>query len=136
MTETLLITNELNQLVLLEDFLGKVADEYNLNGRLLMNLKLAMEEAVTNIILYAYPGEKNKDISISLSYNDKELRIVITDSGIAFDPMNKPDPDLSLPPDERPIGGLGIYLVKQLMTDVTYHRSGDKNILTMVKHIH
>lgn len=136
MTETLLITNELNQLVLLEDFLGKVAAEYNLSGRLLMNLKLAMEEAVTNIILYAYPGEKNKDISISLSYNDKELRIVITDSGIAFDPMNKPDPDLSLPPDERPIGGLGIYLVKQLMTDVTYHRSGDKNILTMVKHIH
>lgn len=136
MTEALLITNELNQLILLEDFLGKVAAEHNLNGQLLMNLKLAMEEAVTNVILYAYPGEKNKDISISLSYNDKELRIVITDSGIAFDPMNKPDPDLSLPPDERPIGGLGIYLVKQLMTDVTYHRSGDKNILTMVKHIH
>lgn len=136
MRETLHITNELNQLLLLDSFLVEAANDYQFDGRLLMDIKLALEETVTNIILYAYPGEKGKEISICLTYGDGQLKIILIDSGIAFNPIEKPEPDLTLPLEERPIGGLGIYLVKQLMTEIKYSRSGDKNILIMIKNIH
>lgn len=136
MAETLHITNELGQLALLDGFLGEAATAYQLSGRLLMDLKLALEEAVTNIILYAYPGETGKDISITLSHENSHITVTVADTGVAFNPLVKQEPDLSLPLEERPIGGLGIYLVKQLMTDVQYLRSDNKNILTMTKNIH
>lgn len=98
-----------------------------------MEIKLAVEEVVTNIILYAYPDEKGQDIGIDLSYEKRRLTIILTDHGIAFNPLEKEEPDLTLSLDERPIGGLGIYLAKQLMTTVRYNRSAGKNILTMIK---
>ena len=88
------------------------------------------------IILYAYPDKKDQDIRIDMSYEHKRLTIVITDTGIGFNPLERQEPDLTLSLEERPIGGLGIYLVKQLMTEVSYSRSAGKNILTMTKDIH
>ena len=101
-----------------------------------MQIKLALEEAVTNVILYAYPDKKDQDIRIDMSCENKRLTIVITDTGIAFNPLERQEPDLTLSLEERPIGGLGIFLVKQLMTEVTYSHSDGKNILTMTKDIH
>jgi anti-sigma regulatory factor (Ser/Thr protein kinase) len=98
-----------------------------------MNLKLAVEEAVVNIISYAYPGKEEESISVSLEHGINHLAVVITDTGIAFDPTGKKEPDLSLPLEERPIGGLGTFLLRQLMTNVSYTRLGNKNILTMIK---
>ena len=94
-----------------------------------------LEEAVTNVIQYAYPDKKDQDIRIDMSYENKRLTIVITDTGISFNPLERQEPDLTLSLEERPIGGLGIYLVKQLMTEVSYSRSAGKNILTMAKDI-
>lgn len=135
MRETLHITNELNQLLLLDSFLVEAANDYQFDGRLLMDIKLVLEEMVTNIILYAYPGETGKEISISLTCENRQLKISITDSGIPFNPLEKPEPDLTLPLEERPIGGLGIYLAKQLMTEMKYNRSEGKNIVIMIKNI-
>lgn len=135
MVKTLHIKNDLEQLSLLNEFLEESMLEFGLDDAVFLNLKLAIEEAVVNIILYAYPGKKEKKIEIRLEYNMGRLAVIITDTGIAFDPTSKKEPDVSLPLEERPIGGLGTYLVKQLMTEVSYNRSGGKNILTMIKEI-
>lgn len=136
MTNTLYIKNELEQLTRLYEFLNQQATAYGWEEQLLMQIKLAVEEVVTNVILYAYPGKKDQDIRIDMSLENGLLTIVITDNGIAFNPLEREEPDISLPMEERPIGGLGIYLVKQLMTNVTYTRSSGKNTLTMTKKIH
>lgn len=133
MTTTLHIKNELGNLTLLSDFLeqnmqGKVLDE-----TLQMQLQLVLEEVVVNVISYAYPGETDKDIFVEIGWNGRCMEITVIDSGIPFNPLEKEDPDLTLSVEERPIGGLGIYLVKQLMTDVHYIRRDGKNILTMIK---
>lgn len=136
MINTLHIKNELEQLTRLYEFLDLQASTYGLEEQLSMQIKLALEEVVTNVILYAYSDKKDQDIRIDMNYRDELLTIVITDNGTAFNPLEMKEPDISLPPEERPIGGLGIYLVKQLMTEVIYTRSSGKNILTMTKDIH
>ncbi|GGJ91958.1 ATP-binding protein [Parabacteroides faecis] len=136
MINTLHIKNELEQLTRLYEFLDLHTSAYGLEEQLTMQIKLALEEVVTNVILYAYPNKKDQDIRIDMNYGNKQLAIVITDKGTPFNPLEMKEPDITLPPEERPIGGLGIYLVKQLMTEVTYSRSSGKNILTMTKDIH
>lgn len=135
MKRELHIINELTQLTVLSDFVRKGAIELNLNENAYMKLNLALEEAVTNIILYAYPGEKNKDIFIRFESDENDLYITIIDSGIAFDPIAKENPNTTLPLDERPIGGLGIHLIKEMMTEVSYCREANKNVLKMKKEI-
>lgn len=133
MTNTLHIKNELSQLAILYDFLKRFAGSCGLNEPQQMEIKLAIEEVVTNIILYAYPDTQEEDIRIDLSYDKGKLEIILTDNGIAFNPLEREEPDLTLSLDDRPIGGLGIYLAKQLMTVVRYNRSAGKNILIMIK---
>ena len=134
MTSTLHIKNDPEQLALLYDFLEQQAERCSIDAALLMQIKLAMDEAVTNVIQYAYP-ESEGDIRIDMGCDDKGLKIIITDNGIPFNPLESHEPDITLSLDERPIGGLGIFLVKQLMTNVRYDRSEGKNILTMTKEI-
>ncbi|MDR1556579.1 MAG: ATP-binding protein [Tannerellaceae bacterium] len=136
MAETLHIKNEISQLTHLDEFLLQSTGSLDLNPGIRMNLKLAIEEAVVNVILYAYPGETDKDIFIHLEHSEKEVCIVITDYGIAFDPTDGEKPDILLPLEKRPVGGLGTFLIKQLMTKVSYCRTGNKNVLTMIKKIH
>lgn len=134
MTCTLHIKNDPDQLALLYDFLEQQAESCGIDMALLMQIKLAMDEAVTNVIQYAYPGIEG-DICIDMSCDNRQLKIIITDHGIQFNPLENQEPDITLSLEERPIGGLGIFLVKQLMTDVRYDRSEGKNILTMTKEI-
>ena len=99
-------------------------------------VELALEEVLVNVINYAYPQDQNPPgtIEVECSWDDRQiLTIVVADQGAAFDPLNKPDPDTTLSIEERDIGGLGIYLTKKMMDQVTYDRSRGKNKLTMVK---
>jgi anti-sigma regulatory factor (Ser/Thr protein kinase) len=134
--QSLHIKNELQQLPRLLEFIEQATEELALSQSVNMNIKLAVEEAVVNIILYAYPEETNKDILIDLAYNRKRLKVVISDYGIAFDPTVVKEPDTTLSLEQRPVGGLGTFCIKQLMTNVFYHRKGDKNVLTLIKEIH
>lgn len=135
MANTLHIKNELGQLALVYTFIERETACAGLNESLQKQVKLALEEAVTNVILYAYPDKKDQDISIDLCVVDGKLKIDITDSGLLFNPLEKDTPDLTLSADERPIGGLGIFLVTQLMDDVRYSCPAGKNVLTMIKNI-
>ena len=99
-------------------------------------VELALEEVLVNVINYAYPQDQNPPgtIEVECSWDDQQiLTIVVADQGAAFDPLNKPDPDTTLSIEERDIGGLGIYLTKKMMDQVTYDRNQGRNQLTMVK---
>ena len=102
---------------------------------LIFNLNLVLEEAVSNVILYAYGEEKHKEISLMAKISDGNLVFVLTDSGKEFDPTKVPDADITLSAEEREIGGLGIYLIRQIMNKVEYQRIDKRNVLTMRKQL-
>ena len=129
------LRNEIGEIGKLESLLKEVAEEVKLDPSVAMNLNLALEEAVTNIIRYAYPPGKKGFIGLDADVNDGEICFTLIDGGLPFDPTTQPDPDLSLDVSERPIGGLGIYMVRRIMDDVQYAREDMKNILTMIKKI-
>jgi serine/threonine-protein kinase RsbW len=97
-------------------------------------IELASEEALVNIIHYAYPqGTGNIDIEYSVLSDPARLQIVISDNGVPFNPLLQEEPDISLPVEERPIGGLGIFLMKQCIDRVDYRHEKGRNILTFLK---
>ena len=135
MKKTLTIKNEVSQLSRVYGLVEQVASEWHLDKSLTMNLNLVVEEAVANIVMYAYEGQKEKDITLTLEKEKDQLLITVTDTGMPFDPTTKEAPDVSLIAEERPIGGLGIFLIKQMMDDVSYRREGGTNILTLRKRL-
>jgi sigma-B regulation protein RsbU (phosphoserine phosphatase) len=136
LNKQLILRNEIEQISLLSDFVNDIAEGAGIEDpSLSLSLNLALEEAVTNVVLYAYPEGVKGDVMIEAMFKDELLTFVISDQGIAFDPTAKEDADITLSAEERPIGGLGIFLVKQLMDCVDYQRVEGRNILTMSKHI-
>ncbi|WP_099464442.1 MULTISPECIES: ATP-binding protein [Parabacteroides] len=136
MQKTLCIENDIKELDRINDFLEVVDEEFHLPSAFRMKLNLVLEEAVSNIIFYAYkPGEKGCSINIVVSYDKGWLTLMLIDSGIAFDPTKRENPDITLSADERPIGGLGIFLIKQIMDEVSYRREKKQNVLIMKKKI-
>lgn len=133
MQKRLNIINEVNQLNRVTQFVDELGGELLLAPDMISKLNLVLEEAVSNIIFYAYPNEKEKNICIDAEYNSSAIIFTLTDYGIAFDPLKVPDADTNLSADKRNIGGLGIYLIKQIMDDVKYMRIDNKNILVLKK---
>lgn len=102
--------------------------------KLLYQIRLVCEEIIVNVINYAYPESTgNVRVSYNVPDDSRELTIVIYDSGIPFDPLAKDDPDINLPLNERKIGGLGIFMVRQSMDTVSYKRENGMNVLTLKK---
>ncbi|MDB4583144.1 ATP-binding protein [Draconibacterium sp.] len=127
-----------NQIGELSDMAGKIeklAENWKLSPAMAMNINLVIEEAFSNIVFYAYTDKDKHKINISVSLNNKRLTIEITDDGIPFNPLSKQPPDTTLPADERPVGGLGIYLISQIMDEMHYTRKKNRNILTLNKSI-
>ena len=100
-----------------------------------MQLKLVVEEAVANIINYGYPDGSEDEIEISFKISDKNIRIEIKDHGIEFDPTQVVEADTDGSVEERPIGGLGIFLVRQFTDEMDYKRENDTNILVLTRAI-
>ena len=113
-------------------FLEEYLEEMNCPPRLLMQLQIALEELYTNICFYAYEPLTG-DALVVLDHNKSVLKVYLIDHGIPFDPTAKEDPDIYLDAAERPIGGLGIYMVKQIVDRMDYSRVGDMNILCLTK---
>ena len=131
----LLIHNDIQQIPQLADFVETIAAEKHLDHSLTLNLNLALEEAVTNVIMYAYPEGTDGLVDIEAIIRKDSLSFVISDSGKPFDPTAQPDADISLSAENRQVGGLGIYLVRNIMDSVSYESNNGKNILTMTKNI-
>ena len=98
----------------------------------ILDIQLAVEEAVTNTIKHGYK-EKPGSVWISCKVLENTIEIVIQDEAIPFDPLTLPPPDIMASAEDRPIGGLGVMLIRNLMKDVAYRYENGRNILTLVR---
>lgn len=135
LTEHFTIDNRISEIPVLSDKIEELAAKWNLPDSLTLNINLVVEEALSNIIFYAFHDEKKHRIRISISLKKDMLKIRISDNGMAFDPTMQQQPDISLPAIERPIGGLGIFLISKIMDSVSYARKNNRNTLTLQKGI-
>lgn len=133
MEKILILNNEISEISKLQLFVDEIGEELNLAFDVTFNLNLVLEEAISNIIMYAYPKDETQTLTIVAKTQDNNLIFVITDSGKEFDPTQIPDADITLSAEDRQIGGLGIFLIRQIMNKVEYQRIDNKNILTLSK---
>ena len=101
-----------------------------------MAICVALEEVFVNVARYAYPDSEG-DMTLHIGFDEQTRNITfrMTDKGVPFDPLKKPDPDITLSAEEREIGGLGIFITKKTMDTITYAYENGENILTMTKKI-
>ena len=111
-------------------------EEIKVDHKKIYQINLALEEILVNISKYAYPGNEGViDISFEISDNPKQLKVVIKDKGKDFNPLEKEDPNLDASVEKRKIGGLGIYIVKNMVDDIKYQRLNNENILEFIKNL-
>lgn len=132
---SLTLPNDINEVPRLAMLVDEACEALELDMSLTMSLNLAIEEAVVNVMEYAYPAGTSGEVNVSIQSDGKSLTFVISDSGVPFDPTAQGEVDTTLTAEERPIGGLGIHLVRQIMDSVNYERTDGKNILTLRKEL-
>ena len=126
-------TGNLDRLI---DFIVSGSKAVGFSNKQLKEIHLASEEILVNIISYAYADRSEPgDVKVRYTrlHDDPGIRVEFLDSGVPYDPLGRPDPDVSLPLEERQTGGLGLFLVKSVMSSVTYKRIGETNCLTIEK---
>lgn len=131
--EKLTLTNDVKEVGKLSLFIKQVTERLNIGKQLAFKLRLALEEAVVNVMEYAYPKGTVGHVNIRVTSDGHRLKFVITDSGISFNPTEASTADTTLSVEERPIGGLGIFLIRELMDSINYERTEGKNVLTIMK---
>ncbi len=127
------LPNNIEEVPQLATFVDEVCEVLGFDMSTTMSLNLALEEAVVNVMSYAYPAGTTGNVNIEAMANDRRLKFVISDCGTPFDPTAEKEVDTTLSAEERPIGGLGIHLVRQIMDSINYERINGKNILTLRK---
>jgi sigma-B regulation protein RsbU (phosphoserine phosphatase) len=136
MGEGITLKNDVKEVEKLGSFVKQVAESLSLDKSLTGKLRLAVEETVVNVMEYAYPQGTTGDVNIRATSNGRRLKFIISDSGIPFNPTEVTAADTTLSAEERPIGGLGILLVRELMDSINYERINGQNVLTLTKSIH
>lgn len=132
---TLVLDNDIHEMEKLEPFLNSFFEKKNLDMSCLPKMDLALEEAVANVIMYAYPEGERGTVEITIETKEEQIQIDISDAGTPFNPLQRPEVKLSNSIEERPIGGLGIHLIKEIMDKVEYQYKDGKNMLTMVMNV-
>jgi|AntRauTorcE11898_2_1112593.scaffolds.fasta_scaffold01620_3 serine/threonine-protein kinase RsbW len=133
MEKELKIINDIDEISALATEIERLGEQWKLSGAMVTNINLVIEEAVSNIIFYAFDDQKTHEIKIWLSLNNKLLTVIIIDDGKPFDPTKTKVPDIDLPAQDREVGGLGIFLIGKIMDSFTYQRNDNNNILTLKK---
>lgn len=136
----LTIHNNLSEMAALEPFVDQMSEEYGLDMAFTFQLHLALDEAVSNVVNYAYGEQKDMPITIEaqeVSAGDRrQLMLCLIDNGVEFNPLDEaPEVDITLSAEERQVGGLGIFLIRQVMDEVSYERKSGQNLLTMIKYL-
>ena len=118
----------------IRELVGEKARQIGFSDKEIYAIQLAADEASTNIIEHAYAGVENGKIEIDCTIDNGELKIVMCDRGKPFNPSSVPEPNVKADLSDRQIGGLGMYLMRKLMDEVSYEISTEAgNVLTMVK---
>ena len=117
------------------DFVNEHLESYDCPMKAQMQIDIAIDELFGNIAHYAYNPETG-DATVRVEVVEDPLSVIVTfiDNGMPYDPLAKSDPDITLSAEEREIGGLGIYMVKKTMDDITYEYKDGQNILKIKKH--
>ena len=129
----LVIINDIDELKTIEGRLDDLAEAWDIPSKAVFDIMLSLEELVSNTIFYGFKDDDEHNIVLSFHLDGDALTIRIEDDGIVFNPLDAKTPNIDESAENRPIGGLGIHLVKNLMDSVVYERSNDMNILTIVK---
>ncbi len=122
----------LNNLDKVNAFIEEQLDEAGCPMKISMQVCVAVEELFVNVASYAY-GDGTGDVTVRFPCEDGTVSVSFIDSGAAFDPTRREDPDTSLPASERQIGGLGIFMVKKSMDTLGYEYKDNQNIVTITK---
>lgn len=118
------------------DFLNEVLENAGCPPRAQMQLDIALDELMSNVAQYAYTPETGEiTVSVEIKEDPKRAVVILTDAGTPYDPLQREDPDITLSATERRIGGLGIFIVKQSMDELSYEYKNKKNVVTIVKKI-
>jgi anti-sigma regulatory factor (Ser/Thr protein kinase) len=124
------LANELHELAHLHDAAEAFATRAGMPDRRRFDLRLALEEAVSNVIRYAWDDGRHR-IDVLLTYAGSELAAQIADDGLPFNPLDRPPLDPETPLEDRLIGGMGIHTVRQVTDEVAYERQGGRNVLRL-----
>jgi len=135
MRKEITISNRIDELRKVEALVEEISRELHFDTEMKMNIGLALEETVSNVICYAHPQGTEASITLIAESDGHELTFVVSDQGRKFDPTLSKEPDIDISPAEREIGGMGIFIVKNIMNEVTYQRLNGKNLLTMKKRL-
>ncbi len=129
------VKSQLDSLIVIRDFVAQVTDHFGLDEETTFDVQLAIDEACTNIIVHGYQGQEG-DIELSLKQQNDEIVITIKDQAPPFDPDTVPLPSLDAPLEDRPLGGLGVYLMHQVMDEVRFDFDEDRgNETIMIKRL-
>jgi serine/threonine-protein kinase RsbW len=126
---------EVESLQAFRKFITDCCAKYDLPGDTVLKLKLAVDEACTNIIEHGYKGMDPGSIILSFRIESDRILVQLTDFGHVFEPAEAPKPDLEAALEDRPLGGMGLYLIYQMMDNIDYESSEDGNTLTFTKYI-
>lgn len=124
--------SELERLYLIVEDFGK---GNSIATEAVFQINLTLEEIVSNCIKYGYRGEPGHTIDLQMSLNSGMVTILVEDTGVPFNVLDAPTPDLHCPVEDRPIGGLGVHLARTLMDGLEYERREGKNILLLKKRV-
>jgi anti-sigma regulatory factor (Ser/Thr protein kinase) len=132
---TLSLFADLSQLAAIREFVAQSGRDLNLDEKTIYELQLAVDEASTNVVKHAYGG-LGGEIEITIEPTESSVRVIVRDWGAPFDPLDVPEPDVSAPLGQRKLGGLGLFLIRQVMDDVRFSFDAEQgNTLTMEKQL-
>ena len=118
-------------------FIESELEKFEFSFKIITQFNLVVEELFVNVASYAYKDKNDGKCKISIEYNQEkqEVKLSMEDNGIKFNPLEKEDPDTTLSVEDRPIGGLGILIVKKNMDNIEYKYEDNKNILILSKNV-
>jgi len=129
--DTIRLPARMENLEIFRSYVLEKAADWGIVDEMLFKIELVLEELLTNVINYGYASEKG-DIEVGCALSSgTRFHLLIHDWGKAFDPLARKDPDITEGIDERPIGGLGIHLVRKMVDQMSYERSNDSNVLNV-----
>ena len=127
------LRNSLSELDRLSEQLSLAGQRWKLSEKTILQINLVLDELFTNIVSYGFDDTLDHSIVISLEYDGERMQITMTDDGHAFDINQADNPELDISPDQKDVGGLGIFLVRQYVDDISYKRDNGKNIIKLTK---
>ncbi|HEC36082.1 MAG TPA: ATP-binding protein [Anaerolineae bacterium] len=134
-TQTRVFPGRFDSLAAISEFVARAAEAAGLDACAVYGVRMAVDEACSNIIEHAYGGEGRGDIECTCVIAGDGLTVTLRDHGRPFDPASVPEPDLYTCLENRKVGGLGVYFIRQLMDEVHFEFTSDSgNVLTMVRH--